>query len=173
MTEIYDPPIEWNDAIEAPLILFQQKVLPQWIDEFGHVNHIAYLTIADHADWAFWNWINWPQGTVDSRSGHECVVVEKHACYLRELLLGTPIVLKTQLLDFDDKRYILFQNIWNAREDVLAATVETKLLGFNLNLRRAESWSSTVLERLQKIKHAQALLTFPRAAGEGVSLNQR
>ncbi|RUW51103.1 thioesterase [Mesorhizobium sp. M1A.F.Ca.ET.072.01.1.1] len=160
MVEIYDPPIPWTGQLETPLTLFRTTVRPEWIDEFEHVSFDRYLTIGSHANWAFWNWINSPEGTMAEREGHESVVVESHVNYIRELSLGTTIHCSSQLIDFDDKRYLLLNQIWKSG-GVLAATNELKCLGFNLRTRRAEKWRPKVRERLTFVLDVQGKTCWP------------
>lgn len=173
MAEVYDAPIAWTGSVETPLVLFRTNVREDWIDVFEHVNTAHYLTIGDHANWAFWNWINGPQGTMESREGHEYVIVQNSVNYLDEIALGTPIHVSTQLLDVDDKRYVLFHQIWKSEGNVLAATNEVKCLGFDLNARRPERWRPVVAERLAQIKQVQAHLDVPAQAGVGINLKRK
>lgn len=173
MAEIYDAPIPWSGAVKEELTLFRTQVREQWIDAFGHVNTAHYLTIGDHANWAFWNWLNGPAGTIEARDGHEYVIVQNSVNYLDEIALDTPIHVTTQLLDVDEKRYILFHRIWKSDGNVLAATNEVKCLAFNLAERRAERWRPVVAERLSQIHAAQAYLEIPKEAGVGITLKRK
>lgn len=173
MAEIYDSPIPWTGEIDIELVLFRTKVREEWIDVFEHVNTVHYLTIGDHANWAFWNWINGPRGTIEQRDGHEYVIVQNSVNYIDEIALGTPIHVTTQLLEVDDKRYVLFHRIWKSESNVLAATNEVKCLGFNLNERRPERWQSVVAQRLARILDAQASLAMPEEAGVGITLKRK
>jgi YbgC/YbaW family acyl-CoA thioester hydrolase len=173
VAETFDAPIPWTGRIDAPLTLFRGKVRREWIDMFGHVNIAHYLTIADHANWAFWNWINGPEGTMEARGGHEYIIVQNCVSYLRELALGTPIHVSTQLIGADDKRYVLFHRICKTEGDVLAATNEVKCLGFDITQRRAEKWRRVVAARLAEIGRAQAGLQVPAEAGRGIALSGR
>ncbi|MER8576740.1 thioesterase family protein [Mesorhizobium sp. M1409] len=164
MAEIYDPPIPWTNHLHAPFVFFRTSVRPEWIDEFEHVNFAHYLTISGHANWAFWNWINGPEGTMEERRGHEYVFVENHVRYLNELALGAPIHVISQLIDHDDKRYLLLNQIWKSDDGALAATNEMKCLGFNLRSRRAERWRPIVVERLELVRNAQRALGLPVAS---------
>ncbi|MET2833071.1 thioesterase family protein [Mesorhizobium shangrilense] len=172
MAEIYDLPIPWTGHLEAPFVLFRTNVRPDWIDEFEHVSFVHYLTISSHANWAFWNWINSPEGTMEEREGHENVIVDNHVRYINELALGTPIHVTSQLIDYDDKRYLLLNQIWKSADGALAATNEMKCLGFNLRTRRAEKWRAIVMERLELIRNFQAAVGAPAALGR-VALKER
>jgi YbgC/YbaW family acyl-CoA thioester hydrolase len=173
MGETYDPPRPWTGAIPAPLRLFETRVRPEWIDDFGHVNIAHYLTICDHANWAFWNWINAPEGTMEARGGHEYVIVENHVRYLDELVLDEPIHVETQLLGHDDKRLVLFHRVFKSEAGALSATNETKWLAFDLSARRPEPWRPAPAERLAAIAAAHAGLGAPEEAGRGIALKGR
>jgi acyl-CoA thioester hydrolase len=173
MAEDFDAPLAWTGKIEAPLTLFRTEIRPEWIDAFEHVNIAHYLTICDHANWALWNWINGPEGTMEARKGHEYIIVENHVHYIDEIALATPIHITTQLIGFDDKRYVLFHHVWKSHGNVLAATNEVKCLGFNLIERRPEKWQPSVAERLQLIHGTHAALGLPEAAGQGIALKRR
>jgi YbgC/YbaW family acyl-CoA thioester hydrolase len=173
MGETYDPPRPWTGTIPAPLRLFETRVRPEWIDEYGHVNIAHYLTICDHANWAFWNWINAPQSAIADRGGQEYVIVENHVRYLDELPLDLPIHVETQLLAHDAKRAILFHRVFKSETGALSATNEAKLLAFDLQARRPEAWRPDVAERLALILAAHASLGAPAEAGEGIALTRR
>jgi YbgC/YbaW family acyl-CoA thioester hydrolase len=173
MTERYDPPLPWTGDTPAPLRLFETRVRPEWIDDYQHVNIAHYLTICDHANWAFWNWINAPEGAIETRDGHEYVIVENHVRYLDELPLDLPIHVETQLLAHDAKRAILFHRVIKSETGALSATNEVKLLAFDLEARRPETWRPIVAERLAQILDAHAPLGVPATAGQGIALSRR
>ncbi len=173
MAEIYDAPLPWTGQIDTPLTLFRTRVRKEWLDEFNHVNTAHYITICDHANWAFWNWINAPAGQPEARNGHEYAVVASQVNYLDELAYGANIHVETQLLAHDAKRYILFHQVFKTDSGGLAATNEVKILGFNLEERRAEAWQPQVAQRLAQIDEVHARLTHPVQAGRGIALSSR
>ncbi|MCP4389480.1 MAG: hypothetical protein GY802_14385 [Gammaproteobacteria bacterium] len=163
----------WTGEIAAPLRLVDTRVKSEWIDEYQHLNMAHYLTICDQANWAFWNWVNHPAQSMDARDGHEYVIVENHVHYIGELPLDAPLYVTTQLTGLDDKRFILFHRVWDARDDSLAATNEVKSLGFNLKRRGIESWMAPVRARLDQILVAHEALGVPEQAGQGIALKRR
>lgn len=173
MAERYDAPPPWTGEIAAPLKLFETRIRPEWIDEFKHVNIAHYLTICDHANWAFWNWLNHPESDIESRGGKEYVIVENHVHYLDELALDQPIYVTTQLIDLDEKRYILFHKVCKAEDGTVAATNEVKFLAFDLEARRPMAWRPTVAARLAEARAAHDALERPEQAGHGVALKRR
>lgn len=157
-----------SDALE----LVRTRVKPEWIDEFGHVNVAHYITICDLANWAFWNLLNAPKDMA-ARDGHEYAILENHVCYLDELAEGEKIRVTSQLLSFDDKRFILFHKVWKISDGSLSATNEAKFLGFNLNTRGVQPWSETVMAKLSEIEAAQSALLVPEEAGQGIVLKKK
>jgi len=152
-----------------PIRSFEGEVLPEWIDEFGHVNVAHYITICDQANWAFWNMVNAPD-EMDARDGHEYVILENHVHYINELTLGEPIYVTTQMLGLDDKRLLLFHRVFRSKDNELAATNEVKFIGFNLNSRRVEIWQSTAKSRLDAIWGEHGEMAKPDQAGQGIFL---
>ncbi len=164
---------DWTGEIGAPLRLVNTTVKPEWIDEYQHLNMAHYLTICDQGNWAFWNWVNHPAQTIEARNGHEYVIVENHVHYIGELPLAAPLYVTTQLIEIDDKRFIMFHRVWDGRDDSLAATNEVKCLGFNLHERRIEGWQPVVTERLGAIFAAHQTLGRPGQAGLGIALKRK
>lgn len=163
---------DWTGEIAAPLCLVRNRVKPDWVDEFHHLNMAHYLTICDQANWAFWNWINAPVQTMDGRQGHEYAIVENHVTYSGELAEGDAFSIETQVLDVDAKRLVLFHRVLDAGGAV-SATNEVKFLGFNLESRRAETWQPGVAARLDQILAAHADLGRPAQAGQGIALKKQ
>ncbi|SMX48667.1 thioesterase family protein [Maliponia aquimaris] len=163
---------DWTGQIAAPLVLVRNSVKPEWVDEYHHLNMAHYLTICDQANWAFWNWINAPLQTIAARQGHEYAIVENHVTYTGELAEGAGFSIETQLLDVDAKRFVLFHRVLDAQGN-LSATNEAKMLGFNLDSRRAEAWQPQVAERLAQVLAAHAPLGRPEQAGQGIALSRR
>jgi YbgC/YbaW family acyl-CoA thioester hydrolase len=162
---------DWTGKVAAPLQWARGTVRQEWIDEYGHLNMAHYLTICDQANWAFWNWVNAPRQTLESRQGHEYVIVENHVIYRAELAGGADFAIQTQLTDADDKRYILFHRVLDA-DGELVATNEVKCLGFDLRSRRPESWASGVARRLRRVEEAHAVLGRPEQSGAGIALRR-
>ncbi len=162
----------WTGEVAAPLQLVQQEVSAEWIDEYGHMNMAHYLTICDIANWAFWNWVNAPDQTMETRDGHEYIIVENHVTYSGELAEGDAFTIETQLTDLDEKRFILFHRVRDA-EGGLSATNEVKMLGFNLTSRRPEAWQPTVAEHLAQVRAVHSALPRPEQAGQGIVLKKR
>ena len=100
----------------------------------------------------------------------ELVVLENHVNYLKEVRLGDPVRVTTQLLEYDSKRLRLFHTMIHAKDGFVAATNEVKAIGFDLNQRRIMSFQPAVQARLQALLAEHRQLLPPPAAGKGITL---
>ena len=135
--------------IDTRLFCHRDVVRPEWIDEYGHLNMAYYVLICDHATAAFWDRMNAPK-LQDERGGAEYAVVETHVNYLDEVHAGAPVVVTTQALSADAKRYRIFHRLYHEEKGFLAATNEVMSLGFDLGARRAMAFTARVHENLQR-----------------------
>jgi len=157
--------------MKEPLHTYETNIRTEWIDEYGHMNVAHYVTVCDQATWAFWQFVNAGR-QLEERNGHEYVILESHVHYLNEVLEGDPVHVTTQLLDHDDKRFVLFHRMWRDTDGMLSATNEVKGLAFNLPERRIESFLPQVRERLGRIQEAHRSLEMPDTAGKGIALKR-
>ncbi len=137
--------------------LFQSRrtVKPEWIDEYGHLNMAYYVLVCDMATAAFWDEMNAPRG-LEQRDGCEYAVVETHVNYLDEVREGDPLLVTTQLLAADSKRFRLFHRMYHEEKGYLAATNEVMSLGFNLKTRGMMEFVPEAFARLQETLAAHA-----------------
>lgn len=151
------------------LLLHEDKVRPEWVDEYDHMNLAYYVAVCDWGTYNFWELANCGQ-PLDERAGMEYAVVETHVNYLREVRLGDELIVETQLLGFDQKRFHLFHTMKHKRERFVSATNEVMALGFNLNVRGIQPFTRRVQEELEKIFKGQRRLPNPANAGRSISL---
>ncbi len=135
--------------IDARLLQYRTVVKPEWIDEYGHLNMAYYVLICDHATAGFWDAMNAPK-TLEERDGAEYAVVETHVNYLDEVREDDPVLVTTQLISADAKRYRLFHCMYHEDKGYLAATNEVMSLGFNLKTRGMMEFMPEAFERLQR-----------------------
>ena len=135
--------------VDPRLFQLRRTVKPEWIDEYGHLNMAYYVLVCDFATAAFWDAMNAPV-LQDGREGAEYAVVETHVNYLDEVREGDPLLVTTQLLAADTKRYRLFHSMYHAEKGYLAATNEVMSLGFNINTRGMMEFVPRAFDRLQE-----------------------
>lgn len=152
-----------------PLILHQDYVRTEWVDEYDHMNLAYYVLVCDQATYAFWELINEGQA-LECRDGLEYAVVETHVNYLQEVRLNDPVVVTTQLLGYDQKRFQIYHELRHADRGFLSATNEIMALGFNLNERKIQTFRNLVQEQLKLIGEQQSRLERPSNAGRSIRM---
>ena len=154
---------------DEPLLLHHDHVRAQWVDEFDHMNLAYYVAVCDWGTYKFWELVN-DGRQLDERDGMEYAIVEAHVNYLREVRRGDKLIVTTQLLGYDDKRFHLFHTLKHATEDFVSATNEVMGLGFNLNTRGIAPFADRVQSKLAEIFAGQQTLPKPTHAGRSISL---
>lgn len=157
--------------MEAPIARHRETIRPEWIDYNGHMNVAYYGLVFDHATDVFLELVG-----VDERSarakGSSTFALEAHITYKRELLEGDPVLVTTQLIDFDAKRMHYFHRMFHAREDYLAATLEQISLHVDLAVRRGAEMPKEALDRLSGIMAAHRNLERPKELGSRISIRR-
>jgi len=152
-----------------PLTLYEGRVRPEWVDEYGHMNMSHYVLVCDLATYAFWERVN-DDRTLEQRGGAEYAVVETHVNYLREVVLDDLLRVSTQLLGADAKRFRLFHTLHHAASGEVAATNEVLALGFDLGSRRVRPFGEPVRARIGAVLAEHGSLPPPANAGRGIVL---
>lgn len=151
------------------LHLHRDQVRSEWVDEYDHMNLAYYVLVCDQATYAFWEMINNHQD-IEQRQGAEYAVVETHVNYLAEVRLGASLLVTTQLLEYDAKRFRIFHELHQTDKNYLAATNEVLALGFDLNERGVMNFKSSVRQTLSTIYSQHKKLAVPRNAGRSIRI---
>jgi len=157
---------------DQPLLLHRDSVRTEWVDEYDHMNLAYYVAICDWGTSKFWELANNGQN-IDERGGMEYAVVETHVNYIREVRLADELIVSTQLLSYDEKRFHLFHTLKHAKEGFVSATNEVMSLGFSLNERGIQPFRTEVQRKLAEIFKGQSELPVPTNAGRAISLRPK
>ena len=150
--------------VAAPFEASRQVVQPGWIDYNGHMNVAYYVLAFDVATDDFFDHMGM---TAEYRAAANAsaFTAEMHVNYIRELKEGDEILLTTQLLDYDEKRFHYFHHMYHAEQGYLAATSELLCLFVDMNLRRVTRMPDPILGRLAEIRQSHSGLPMPEQAG--------
>lgn len=167
MDAIVSPP-----DLSAPLDRHRARVLPEWIDYNGHMNVAFYLYAFDQATETFCSELGCDAAYV--RGGRGMVfTLETHLTYDREVKLGDPLRITTQILDWDAKRVHFFHCMYHAEAGFLASTNDQIMLNVGFDSRRSEPWPDDIQARLQAMGEAHRKLPWPEKAGRRVTLKRQ
>ncbi|QUJ75097.1 thioesterase family protein [Sulfitobacter albidus] len=145
-------------------------VRPEWIDYNGHLNMAYYSVLMDQcADQAYPILGFGPE--YREATGCTTYVVEFHICYLRELAEGDTVTSTFQLLDYDGKRFHVFQELWHS-DGWCAATGEALALHIDQKggKPRAAPIPSEIITNLETMKQAHANAPWPERAGRKIGI---
>lgn len=159
-------------AIPASFVSSLMRVEPQWIDYNGHMNMAYYNVLFDRAVDEVYELIGLgPEYLKDT--GHSTMVAEMHVRYLREVSETDPLRVTVQLIDYDAKRFHVFEQLVHATENWVSATCETMTLHVDLTAKKVAPFPDNVLKLIERLKVAHADLPRPEAAGRSVAMPQK
>ena len=159
-------------TINAPLELWRETVLPEWIDYNGHMNLAYYVLIFDHATDAFFDSVGLGWHYRDT-ANCSTFAAETHVTYDGEVTEGAEVRCTTQLLDYDEKRLHYFHRMYHAEEGFLAATTELISLHMDLAIRRVTPMPTEIQANLERVAAAHRGLDKPEQAGRVIGIRSR
>lgn len=157
--------------IAAPFVWSDLKVLPEWVDENGHMNVAFYLKCFDDTFYGVYRAWGMDFAEVHSR-GYTTFAAQSNLSYLGELFLGDGFSIETRLIEFDRKRIRWFMTMRKA-DGSIAATCEWLMLFMNIHARKVQEMPDEFFDGLARIKAAHDALPPPPQLGRGISLGNR
>lgn len=142
-------------------------VRPEWIDYNGHMNMAYYAVLFDEAADELYPFIGF--GRDYQKTGFTTYTAEFHICYLRELHLGDAVTVTLQLLDYDEKRFHTYQEIWH-EDGWCAASGEAMGLHVDQSGPRVAAMPADILGRLEELHKAHSASPRPDRAGRRIAI---
>lgn len=155
--------------IPAPFIGLRTEIKPEWIDDNGHFNAGYYFVVFDDAVTEWTEFVGLDQA---HRAEHRIMTfsVEGHITFERELQLGDPLEIRTQLLGWDAKKIHYIHFMYHRAEGWLAATNELLTLHLSKDTRRSVAMTSDVQDRLAAVEAVHRQLPVPPQVGRVIGL---
>ncbi|PZW49105.1 acyl-CoA thioester hydrolase [Humitalea rosea] len=119
------------------------RVLPEWVDHYGHMNLAYYLLAFDRATDTLWPTIGLGAGL--RAQGLGTFAAETWVGYQREVTEGMELAFSSEVLGFDDKRLLIRHLMFHAEEGWLAAENEVLFLCVDLVARKVGRWPEATL----------------------------
>lgn len=155
-------------SMDAPLHLWEGRVLADWIDYNGHMSEAFYVLVFGYATDAFMDLIGMDE-SYRQRTSLSLYTVEAHVRYLSEVSEGESLRVSTQILATDSKRVHLFHHMYGPTDTSLA-TEEVMLLHVDASGPRTVSFDPKVSDHLEVAIRAHARLATPEQAGSSIGL---
>ncbi|KQT52864.1 MULTISPECIES: thioesterase family protein [unclassified Aureimonas] len=143
-------------------------VRPEWIDLNGHLNLAYYHVLFDEAAADELDALGLLREEV-ATTKRSTFVAESHVVYIRELHEGARVFVTTRIIDFDEKRMHIFQELHH-EDGWLAATVEAMVLSIDLNGPNVAPWPPVVFENIRAGAASTAALPRPPGVGRRVGI---
>ena len=157
---------------DTPIVCPQKTVDPAWIDYNGHMNMAYYNLIFDQAvDHVYDNigiGVEYAQ-----TAGGSCFTLEIHVNYLQELVLGDPVRVTFQLLDWDAKRLHYYEEMYHAEKGYLAATSEQLALHIDMESRSSAAFPEHIQEKLSRLMADHASLPRDERVGHVMGIRRK
>ncbi|KAA5595084.1 thioesterase family protein [Blastochloris sulfoviridis] len=164
--------VDFVPVFFAPFVSAPMVVDPGWVDYNDHLNMAYYNVLFDRAMDEAMLLVGLGPYYVRHK-GASYVTAEVHVRYMRELKADDPVRVTVQLLDFDDKRVHVFQQLYHAAEGWVSATSEQMALHVDLMRKKTAHFPTDILSRLALMKQAHDRLTPPEGAGRRIAMPPR
>jgi len=167
------PAVAWKagDEIGAPLKLYESHVEPKWVDYNGHMSEASYLEAFGWGSDALFRYVGIDEAY--RASGKSFYTVETHINYFKEVGVGEPFRVETQLLGVDDKRLHFFHTMYHGRTGEMLATTEQMLLHVDMNASKASPISDGVRDALEAIMSVHRSMEVPEQVGRRMAIPQK
>jgi acyl-CoA thioester hydrolase len=145
-------------------------VLPEWIDYNGHLNMAYYSVLMDKCADEAYPMLGFGPDYRD-RTGCTTYVAEFHICYVRELHEGDLVTSTFHLIDYDAKRFHIFQELWHS-DGWLAATGEALTLHVDQSgaAPKVAPMPDSIMAKMAQMKEAQANLPVSERVGRKIAI---
>ena len=150
----------------------KEPVRSEWVDYNGHMNVAYYMLVFDHASDAFLDQIGLDHAFRDLTNS-SVFVVEAHITYEKEVMEGDPLIVTTQVLDFDAKRIHLFHRMAREGSDEIISTNELMFLYVDMKARRSAPIPKTISVRLRDLQKSQGSMLKPDQAGRSIGITRK
>ncbi len=137
----------------APLELWSETIIPDWIDYNGHMNVAYYTLVFDHAVDEFFTYVGLGQDNRDGTTS-STFAVEHHITYNQEVFAGDTVRCTSRLVGFDEKRIHHYHEMYHVADGYLASTCEFLSLHIDLSIRRVTKLPDAILDRLGEVMAA-------------------
>ncbi|PBB86904.1 thioesterase family protein [Mesorhizobium sp. WSM3876] len=156
-------------SIASPFISEPMEIQREWCGAAEQLANAYYNVVFDRGAEGAFESLGMGTGYTQRR-GLSFYTAEAHVCFIRPLHAGDQVVVKFQILDFDEKRIRSYQEIHHL-DGWLAATTEVMSLHVDLDGPRVVPFPDDVKERLDAMAAAHATLPLPERAGRHIEIS--
>ncbi|MDQ0471489.1 thioesterase family protein [Labrys wisconsinensis] len=156
----------------APFVSSPMRIEPHWIDYNGHLNMAYYHVLFDNALGEALALVGLGEDYVRERD-RSFFTGEVHVVYKRELRLEDPVRVRLQLVDYDEKRLHIFEELCHASEGWVSATCELISLHVDLATRKVTPFPQDIIRNLEQMRSSHGWLPTPEIVGRSIRMPAR
>ena len=164
-------PVAGLSPVVSAFFEHQLTVLPEWIDDNGHMNVAYYVLAFDQATDSVYEQVGLSWAYLEAQN-HTLFTLSMNVDYLQEVFEGDRLRITTQLLECDDKRLHYFHHMYHAGKGFLSATNECLSMHISMETRRSAPFSSETKARLHQVILAHGSLPWPDGVGRKIGLRK-
>lgn len=157
--------------ISSPFQSEPMQIEREWIDYNGHLNMAYYTVLFDRSSDPFFALLGLGPQYAAARK-LTTYSAEIHVCYVRELHLTDEVIVSTQLIDHDEKRLHVYQELRHV-DGWLSATCESLTLHVDMTGPRVAPFPSDVAERVAAAARLHATLPRPERIGRTIGIRRK
>ena len=142
-----------------------------WIDYNGHLNMAFYNVLFDRGcDFGFEALGMGPDYANERK--HTIYTAEAHVKYEREVHLGDRVQATFQILDYDEKRLHIFQELRH-EEGWVSATSENITLHIDMGGPKVAPFPEDVFSKIKPMAVQNKNLPYPESAGRRIEIRRK
>ncbi|MDF1729684.1 MAG: thioesterase family protein, partial [Sulfitobacter sp.] len=149
--------------MQIPFRSAPMTVKPEWIDFNGHLNMAYYNVLFDQSVDEVYPHLGFGYDYMKT-TGCTTYVAEFHICYLRELHEGDRVTATFHIVDFDEKRFHSYAELWH-EEGWCAATAEGLTLHVDQSGPKVAHMPQAIQDALAAYQQAQTTQPDPTRIG--------
>lgn len=157
--------------MSVPFVSSIMQVEKGWIDYNGHLNMAYYNVLFDRCSDEALDLLGMGAAYAHNRK-LTVYTAEVHVCYVRELHLGHRVTVSFQLLDHDDKRLRVYQELRHV-DGWLAATSEYLALHVDMSGPKVAPFPADIMANVDAMRADHAALPMPERAGRAIGIRRR
>ena len=147
------------------------EVEPQWTDYNGHLNMAYYNVLFDRAADHGLSALGINLDYVQNRK-LTIYTAEIHVCYVRELHQGQKVYATFHLVDFDEKRLHVYQELHH-EDGWLAATSEVLSLHIDMSSPKVAPFPEDVMANIKTMAAEHAKEERPARVGRSIGIRRK
>lgn len=156
-----------------PLLIYEGRVKPEWIDYNGHMRDGYYGVVCSDATDNLMDYLGIDEAYRE-RTGNTAYTLELKIRFAAELDADEPFFITAQMLASDSKRYHVYLRMIRSASGALAASHESIMLHVDQSAGPgAAPFPDDIAARVAALTEAHAALPFPGDASRPITMAKR